>query len=418
MNAIQAALNNPQLQVRRVTRGSRNKLPLIVARPWLRHANTITNLIPLLYQGLDVVSRELVGFIAHVNRDSSAERAALNQTINIFAAPAASTGDITPGTNPPDDGDQTMANTTMTISRSKYSPVRWAGEEQKAVSGSGQSQALLRDQFVQSMRALVNLVEADLAGLHVNASRAYGTPGTAPFGTASDLTDMSMTRQILDDNGAPQTDLKLVLGSAAIANLRGKQSVLFKVNEAGTDELLRNGILGRLEGQDIGNSAQVVSFTKGTGSAYTTSAAGFAVGATSIAIITGTGTVLAGDTVTFAGDTNKYVVATGVAAPGTIVLAAPGLRQAIPAAATAMTIGNSAARNMAFSKSALHLVTRAPAMPEGGDEADDVMEITDPHSGLAFQVALYRQYRRIKYEVGLAWGYKCSKPEHVALLLG
>jgi hypothetical protein len=41
-------------------------------------------------------------------------------------------------------------------------------------------------------------------------------------------------RQILDDNGSPQTDLHLVMGSAAMANLRGKQSVLFKVNEAGT----------------------------------------------------------------------------------------------------------------------------------------------------------------------------------------
>ena len=36
------------------------------------------------------------------------------------------------------------------------------------------------------------------------------------------------------------------------------------------------------------------------------------------------------------------------------------------------------AANMAFSRNAIHLVTRTPAMPEGGDDADDVFELTDP----------------------------------------
>lgn len=77
--------------------------------------------------------------------------------------------------------------------------------------------------------------------------------------------------------------------------------------------------------------------TKGTGAAYTSSAAGFAVGITSIPIITGTGTVLAGDEIKFASDDTVYTIATGVSAPGTIVLAS-GLKKAIPAAATALTI--------------------------------------------------------------------------------
>lgn len=384
-------------------------------------ANTITNLIPLLYAALDTVSRELVGFIPAAARDSSAERAALNQTINIYIAPPATTSDITPGVTAPNDGDQVFGNTTMTISKSKYSPIRWNGEEWKSLDTNPVRKQVVQDQFTQSMRALVNLIEIDLATVaYQTASRAFGTAGNTPFATANDLSDIAGVLKILDDNGAPASDRHLVLGTTAIANIRGKQSQLFKVNEAGTDELLRRGTIGFLEGAAVHTSAAVQTPTKGTGASYTTTAAGFAVGVTSIPLITGTGTILAGDVVTFAGDTNKYVVAIGgnIAAPGTIVLNSPGLRQAIPAAPTAVTVGNTAAQNILVSRGYLQLATRTPAMPEGGDAADDIIEITDPISGLSFQVAVYRQYRQVRFEVGIAWGFKGIKGDGITTLLG
>ncbi|MBE9933819.1 hypothetical protein HAX34_00495 [Escherichia coli] len=104
----------------------------------------------------------------------------------------------------------------------------------------------MADQFKQAFRALANEVEADLGALYFGASRAVGTAGTTPFGVKDDLSDAALARQVLEDNGAPTTDLQMVLGSTAIANLRGKQSVLFKVNESGTEQLLREGVLGRL----------------------------------------------------------------------------------------------------------------------------------------------------------------------------
>jgi hypothetical protein len=365
-----------------------------------------------------VVSRELIGFIPAVSRDSGVDRAALNQTVDIFIAPPIVGGNITPGATPPNDGDAVLGNTTMTISKSRYWPVRWNGEEQKAVGQTGQQSNVLRDQFTQAFRAACNEVEADLAALYVTSSRATGLAGTPPFNTANDLSDSASVMRVLDDNGAPISDRQLVLGGAAMQNIRGKQAVLFKVNESGTADLLRNGVIGRLEGLDLHNSAAVPTVTKGTGSAYTSSAAGFAVGSTSIAVITGTGTILAGDNITFAGDTNIYIVTTGVAAPGTIVIAEPGLRIALPASAVALTVGTGGARNMGFSRSAIQLATRAPALPEGGDMADDRMIIQDPMSGLAFEVSLYRQYRQVKYEIALAWGVKMVAPRHTTVLLG
>jgi hypothetical protein len=112
-----------------------------------------------------------------------------------------------------------------------------------------------------------------------------------------------------------------VLGSAAIQNLRGKQSVLFKVNEAGSADMLRNGMTDRLQGLALRNSAQVKTFTKGTGASATTNTAGYAVGATDITLASaGTGTLVAGDVITFTGDTNQYVV---VSATPTCPTAAP-----------------------------------------------------------------------------------------------
>ena len=172
-------------------------------------ANTLTNLIPTLYAAADKVSREMVGFIPSVMRDSNAEKAAKDQTINIPIVGAATSYDITPGTSPADNGDVTPGNTTMTISKSKYSPVRWNGEEQKAVSHTGIYTQVHVDRIAQAMRVLVNEMEADLATeAYNNTSNAYGTVATIPF--ASNLAESAEMRRLLVDNGAGEQGLKMV----------------------------------------------------------------------------------------------------------------------------------------------------------------------------------------------------------------
>ena len=59
--------------------------------------NTLTNLIPTLYAAADVVSREMVGFIPNVQRDSRIDRVALNQTVNVPVVGASTPVSITPG---------------------------------------------------------------------------------------------------------------------------------------------------------------------------------------------------------------------------------------------------------------------------------------------------------------------------------
>lgn len=379
-------------------------------------ANTLTGLIPTLYAARDIVSRELTGLIPAVTIDAEASRAALNQTVRVTITPPLVAGDIVPAMVPPTPNSVALGFVDMSITKARAIQIPWSGEEKQSVDTNGPGvDNIVRDQVAQAMRTLANEVESDLAGLFINASRAIGTAGTPPFSTT--ISDSAQARKILDDNGAPLFDRQLVINTSAGVNLRSLGQ-LTKANEAASDATLRRGALLDLHGFTIRESAQIKSPAKGTGSAYTTTAAGFAAGTTSIPLITGTGTILAGDRVTFAGDPNIYVVGTGISAPGTIVLNAPGLRQAIPAAVTAVTVGNVAALNLAFVRSSLILLARAPYLPGGRDMASDRTMVTDPNTGITFEVARYDGYHAHFLEVSLAWGVKGIKPENEAVLLG
>lgn len=382
-------------------------------------ANTLTAIIPSIYAGLNMVSRELIGFIPAIQRNATLERAAVGQTVTVPVVPAASGGNITPASVPPDDGDVVVGSVPVSITKSKYSPVRWNGEEQLALGPTGMYNQVLADQFAQSMRWLANQIETDIAlAASLAASRAYGTAGTAPFGVAGDLTDFAGVNKILDENGAPQFNRRMILGSSARFNLEGKQSVLFKANEAAGDDLLRRRIMLDVMGFGIGFSAGVPFHVKGTGAGYlVNNAAGEVVGQTVISEDTGTGSIVPGDVVTFAGDSNNYVVKTGITGAGDFTLNNPGVLKT-EADNSAITIGNSYTANVAFTPDSMVLAARAPALPAGGDSADDRMFVTDPVSGLSFEVSLYREYRRIRYEVAMAWGVGTIKSEHIALLMG
>lgn len=383
-------------------------------------SNTITNLVPTIYAAKDIILRELTGFIPAVTLDASGEMAAKDQTIRYPVVPALATDNITPAATGPDPSATTQGSDTMTISKVRSATFFWEAEEQKALGGMYDT--ILRDQFVQAMRALVNEVEADLAALYVHASRAYGSGGTTPFDSSNKLNFMAHLHKILADNAAPLGDLQLVLNTTAGVALRSLTE-LWKANESGGEDLLRRGVLLPLMGFDVRESAQVKLHTAGTGSGYLVDMTpAYAIGSMGIHVDTGANAIKAGDIITntkTARDTNKYVVKTGFAGDGDgdIVLANPGIRVSW-ANNDPLSIGATYTANMAFSRSAIHLMMRQPAMPAGGDAADDVVAITDEQTGITFQVAMYRQRRRVAYEVGLAWGVKAIKPEAIALLLG
>jgi len=388
-------------------------------------ANTLTNLIPDVYAALDVVSRELIGIVPSVARNSSTDRLALNQTLRAFQTPSNTAGaDITPAMSLPSASDQTVLNKTVTISKSRAFPFSWSGEEQYAVNTGPGYLSIRQDQIAQAFRAAANEIELFAAGLmYKGASRAYGTAGTTPFSTNTG--EAAQLKKVLDDNGAPISGRSMIIDTTTGAQLR-TLTQLTKANEAGTSMTLRDGEILNLSGFSIKESAQIQPVAIGAMASATSTSAAFTVGQTAIPLATaGTGVVSAGDVVTFANDTNKYVVASvsfagaNPASGDSITLAAPGLRKAQSAATRAITVVGSSTltSNIAFSQNAFILATRLPVLPPEGDIALHREVVTDPRSGLSFEMAVYPGYRMNRYEIAINYGGAVIKPEHISTLV-
>ena len=387
--------------------------------------NTLTNLIPDAYAALDVVSRELVGFIPSVARDPKTDRIAANQSIRIPQTAANTAGlDITPAMSLPSEANQTVNNQTLTLTKQRAYPFSWSGEEEYSINQGAGYLSIKQNQIAQAMRGLVNEMETDLANAaYAGASRAYGTAGTTPF--ASNLAEAAQMKKILDDNGGPGLDRSLVVNTTTGAALRTLLTNPLNANSAITPDITSQGIILDVNGFKFRESAKVPTVTAGAMASATTSASALTVGQTVLPMATaGTGLVAAGDIITIANDSNKYVVASvsfagsNPASGDSITIAAPGLLVAQASAARAITVVATAARNIAFSRNAILLATRLPELPEEGDIARFREVITDDRSGISFEIAAYPGFRKITYHVSAVWGVKVIKPEHAAVLLG
>jgi hypothetical protein len=378
-------------------------------------ANTLTGLIQYIYDTVDNVSNEPTGMIGAVTLNGKAEQAALNQDISYDITTVGAERDIAPAATPPALVDETTSAGTMKLTKSKSVPFYWTGDDE-AKLGQEAKGKIQDNKFAQAIRRLRNLIEIDLCALQNQASRAYSAHATTPaalFGT--NLGEVAQVRKILADNGAPLADLNLVLDTTAGAAVR----TLVGLGSYQGANMLNSGELINIYGASLRESAGIVTTTAvGNNTGGYVANGAHAIGATTITLKTGTGTILAGDVITIGSNTkHKYVVLTGLAAAGTITIAAPGLQTALADGAAVAVIGT-CSRSMAFSRSAIHLLARLPDQPTGGDAATDELIVQDPVTGLPFRFAQYKGYHANQFEVGISWGVKAAVPEHIALLLG
>lgn len=376
-------------------------------------SNTLTALAPTLFSAARVVAAEPFGVITAIDTRFDDKGVAKGDTVTVDIAPSRPASDFTPAPAAGTGGDATASSIGVQITKSRKVDWHLTGEQIRSLDNGGISQDWVSQLVQQGMRTLRNEAEADAAlAVKIGASRGFGTAGTTPF--ATDLSAMTNARKILQDNGAPMADLQLAVDSSAGLNLRNL-GIIQKANEAGSEEERRSGRLLRQFGFNISESAGIGTHVKGTAANYTTATAGYPVGTTSIPVITGTGTFVPGDLVALAGDTNKYVVAAGLGAPGTLVIAEPGLRQAVPAAATAITVSANYAANLAFERAACVGVLRPPIMPV--NPTIEQLAISDAF-GMTYLMLDIAQYGQRSWELHLAWGFKSVNGVFSAVLPG
>lgn len=378
-------------------------------------ASTLTNLIPDTYAALAVVAQEPVGSLNIVTRDSNADRVAVNQTLRIPFSPDLSASDFTPAMSLPSASELTYTNVSLTMSKQRRVKFTWSGEDAYAVNRGPGFLTLQQQNIAQAIRTLRNEMAATVCtAASVSGSRAIGTAATTPF--ASDFKHVNNIRKVLVDNGAPVGGgWNLVVDTAAGTNLRNLAS-LTQVNTAGSSDPLRRGVILPLSGGTVVEDANIQTVTAGTGSGYLINeASGYAVGATALTLDTGTGTILAGDIIGIGNF--DYVVASALAS-NVVTIAAPGLREAVANNAS-VTVRATSARNFACTQDAILLATRLPEVgPQGTDLAIMREVITDPVSGLSFELSVYPGDHMATYTIGAVWGCSVVNRRNLALLLG
>ncbi len=347
-------------------------------------SNVLTALQSTLFASARIVPTLMTGLVAAADRDFNDQGVQKGGTVKVNVMPK-----MTAGTPPapsmtfPMGADRTA--TTIDFALNQEAEVTWnmTAEDERQLLISGQAQESLRQTLEQGWGSLRQQIDAYLGVVGKNsASRALATAGTTPFGSNTDV--LVDARISLNRNGVAEAPRRFVMDFDASGNY-GKLSSLLKVNEAGSDELLRNGAMGKLQGFFLSDSANIAYHTKGTMTGALVNSGALVVGSTTIPYDTGTPGatgIVAGDVISIAGDSNKYVVKTGpgAAASGNIVIQEPGLLVA-PADNAAITVENSYRANLALGPGALKLVAR-PMLHAAGAHIEQ-MTIADEKTKLA-----------------------------------
>jgi len=392
--------------------------------------NVFTAIQPVLFEAAQIVSQEAIGFLDAINLDfSSTKPVALGDTCYVPYAGVGALETFTPAAVTSEGAASTASSVAVQIQAIKKITWNMTGEQILSLENATMNQEWLRQKIAQAMRALRNAAEAACGvALLQGASRAVGTAGTNPFNAAT-LVNITAARKQLRMNGAPNSDLHLVMdltASEALLNL----GVVQNFYQAGTAAQLEKGVFLDKMGFKMHESGNVATHVKGGGANYVIEAAGASIGDGYVNVDGGnSGTILAGDIVTFAGgtaDTNNYVVvnngtanavSTGTAsgaAAGTIYLGRPGLKIA-KVNDQAMTIGNAYAGNLAFHKMSTVGIIRQPQMPANPTIATTM--ITDEF-GCSYLLCDIAQYGQRSWELIMAYGFRVVQQEHVVIMMG
>jgi len=273
------------------------------------------------------------------------------------------------------------------------------------------SEEKLRTEFIDP--AAVAIAEKiNRAGLmeYVNIPNILGTAGTTP----SSMNDLAAARKFLNKAKAPLGNRYAIWDTEADAEFT-KMANLFKVNEAGTNETLREGQIGRVYGLDNYMTQAIEEHTPGaTGTPLIDGAA--TAGASVIHVDGLTTAFTVGDMFTIAGDNTIYTVnKVGDLSTGEMDINITPALQANAADNAAITVGAAATNNLVFHRDAIVFVTRP--LPRAAGEATSYVT-SDGMFSLRIVLGYDMATKTSKLSMDVLYGYAVVYPEIAARYLG
>jgi hypothetical protein len=379
-------------------------------------SNTMTAIIPkLLAQGLLALRQQAV-MPRLVNRGYEVIAGRKGSSIDVPIPSAVAAVQVAPATVPPANADMAPTSVNIPLDQWWEAPFYLTDKEVMDVMDG-----IVPMQASEAIKSLANKVDVSCLDQGKKFAGFAGTAGTTPF--ATDLKGYLDARKVLNRNLAPMDNRSVVLDVDAEANaigLRAFQDAAFRGDTQG----IINGQIGYKLGAMWTMDQNVGSFTPGTAANATTNAAGYAVGATVITLASaGTGTLLVGDIIKFAGDPNFYSIVSGdadVSNGGTFTIGGSGLKQALPASATAITVqgtGSARVQNLLFHRDAIALASR-PLETQDLFGLGNFQSALDPISGLVLRLEITRQHKQTRFSYDILWGVQCVRPELGCVIAG
>jgi hypothetical protein len=369
-------------------------------------ANTLTEVIPqILAQGLMALRGACV-MPQLVNRNYGNDAKAKGETVDVPIPSAVAAQAVVPAATPQSTPNVVPTSVALTLDQWYEAPFHITDRERAAAM-----EGIIPMQASEAIKAIARQVNAHIFSKFYLVGGFAGTPGSTPFAsTTGDATD---ARKVMNIQLAPMEDRRFVLDPDAEANalnLRAFQDYSW----SGSLSAIRDAKIDQKLGFNWFMDQQAPNHTKGTENGnYTSAATGYAIGTKTIPIITGSGTILKGDVVMFAGDTMHYAVSADLAAPGDLSIS-PGLYQALPASAQAITVkgtsGTTYPQSIAFHRDCFAFASR-PLIDETDGLGNIITSAVDPVSGLALRLEVSREHKRTRWSFDLLWGSQCVRPE-------
>ena len=274
-------------------------------------------------------------------------------------------------------------------------------------------------QILEAARSLANTVDKSVLMLYKQIAGAAGTAGQTPFqpdvappAPYKGLKAVQDARAVLNRQLAPIGDRRIILDVDAEANATALPQFVSAMN-AGTDETIREGMIGRKLGFDWYMSQNSLTHvTQLAGTVITSGTANIK----EVKTLTVSGATVApaeGDLFRIAGDPTGYVV--GINATLTSWPISPPLKKDAPAS-SAITVIADHVVNMAFHRDAFALAVRP--LLDIDPVGNRIESFTDGLSGLTMRLEVSREYKQTKFCFDILYGCSVIRPGLACRILG